>query len=114
EAARRPPSTHTATTRLNSGTALDTAYGFLKTPEPMIVPMTMAVVIQGPSTRGKRAGASTEVFAESMANSVRKLLCGGRVGQAWRRRTTEQPEVRSQKSEVRSQRSANARLTSDL
>src|SRR5579864_5793303 len=79
EPASRPPRTHTAMTMANSGTELETAYGFLKTPEPMTVPITMAVVIQGPSTRGKRWRVSTGAFAESMANSVHKRECDGRV-----------------------------------
>src|ERR1043165_82343 len=35
----------------NSEMFLATSCGFLNTPEPMTVPMTMAVPIQGPSTR---------------------------------------------------------------
>ena len=37
----------------NSGTFSATLRPFLKTPEPMTVPTTIAVAIHGPSTRGR-------------------------------------------------------------
>ena len=46
----RPPRTHTTATRPEYGTATAMACGFLKTPEPMTVPTTMAVAMTGPSS----------------------------------------------------------------
>src|SRR3977135_3795681 len=56
----------------NVAMSLATACGFLKTPEPMTVPMTMAVAIQGPRTRGSWLAVGGESGMEgswcSMAN----------------------------------------------
>src|SRR5262245_2222944 len=70
--AKMPTSTQASMARPKSGTSLATAYGFLKTPEPMTVPMTMAVAIHGPRTRGRRSEA-----VEFMANSLqgRRVEC---------------------------------------
>src|SRR5262245_15117445 len=66
--ASRPPRTQTPIAGTNSGTSLATAAGFLKTPEPITVPMTIAVVIHGPRTRGSADSCGGEVVA--MADSV--------------------------------------------
>ena len=50
--ASTPTSTQAIMIRPNSLRSFATACGFLKTPEPMTVPMTMAVAIQGPRVRG--------------------------------------------------------------
>src|SRR5262245_5346150 len=68
--ARTPTRTQASMARPKSGTSLATAYGFLKTPEPMTVPMTMAVAIHGPSTRGKCDGLGAAEVAVFMAMSV--------------------------------------------
>ena len=54
--ASTPPSTQTRIARPNSGTFSATLRPFLKTPEPMTVPTTMAVAIHGPRTRRRDCG----------------------------------------------------------
>src|SRR5215207_10032712 len=55
---RTPTSTQAAMIRPKSLIFLATSCGFLKMPEPITVPMTIAVAIQNPRTRGNLAGAA--------------------------------------------------------
>src|SRR5947209_13616150 len=66
--ASRPPRTQTPIAGMNSGIFSATAAGFLKTPEPMTVPITTAVVIHGPRTRGSAESREGDVVA--IAESV--------------------------------------------
>src|SRR5438128_836143 len=50
--ARTPTTTQAVRARPASGTLLATADAFLKTPDPMTVPTTMAVAVTYPRTRG--------------------------------------------------------------
>src|SRR5262245_59182931 len=57
---RTPPRIQTMATTPECGNNAAMAAGFLKTPEPRMVPRTMAVAVTGPSTRA-RPGAAVEV-----------------------------------------------------
>src|SRR6185312_4870031 len=54
--ASSPTSTHAPIARPNSGTFSATLRAFLNTPEPITVPITMAVAIHGPRTRTRLIG----------------------------------------------------------
>src|SRR5262249_20679006 len=56
------------------GTCSATCCGFLKTPEPITVPMTTAIAVQGPRARTRRE--VLEEFDSVMSASLRGLRTG--------------------------------------
>ena len=66
------PRIQTRATQPKLGTFSATALGFMKTPVPTTVPMTMAMAVNGPRARGSLAGASAEEGSTWPGDNMRR------------------------------------------